>query len=90
VRRAGKVFVDCRAAVLAEAGDVVLPIREGVLTEADLVELGAVVAGLHAGRTEPGAITFFKGVGVAVQDVTIGAEVLRRARELHLGSEINL
>jgi ornithine cyclodeaminase len=90
VRRAGVVFVDCRAAALAEAGDVVIALRHGAIREGDLVELGAVAAKLHAGRTAADGITFFKSVGVAVQDVAAGAEVLRRARELGLGTEVEL
>jgi ornithine cyclodeaminase/alanine dehydrogenase-like protein (mu-crystallin family) len=90
VRRAGRVVVDSRTAALAEAGDVVLPLRAGVIAEADLIELGAVASGRHAGRTSPEAITFFKGVGIAVQDVAVGGEVLRQAQERGLGTEISL
>jgi ornithine cyclodeaminase/alanine dehydrogenase-like protein (mu-crystallin family) len=90
VRRAGMVFVDNRDAALAEAGDVVIPLRQGLIGEDDLVELGSVVVGSHPGRTSPDAVTFFKSVGLAVQDVTAGAEVLRRARELGLGVEVPL
>jgi ornithine cyclodeaminase len=90
VRRAGKVVVDNRAAALAEAGDVVIPLRRGLIGADDLVELGAVVAGSHPGRTAPDAVTFFKSVGLAVQDVAAGAEVLRRARALGLGTEVTL
>jgi ornithine cyclodeaminase/alanine dehydrogenase-like protein (mu-crystallin family) len=88
VRRAGRVFVDCRPAALVEAGDAVLPLRAGVIAETDLIELGAVASGQHPGRTSRDEITFFKGVGIAVQDVAIGGEVLRRAREKGLGTEI--
>jgi ornithine cyclodeaminase/alanine dehydrogenase-like protein (mu-crystallin family) len=90
VRRAGKVFVDHRGAALAEAGDVVIPLRQGLIGADDLVELGAVVVGSHPGRTWPEAVTFFKSVGLAVQDVAAGAEVLRRARGLGLGVEVHL
>lgn len=88
VRRAGRVFIDSRAAALAEAGDVVIPLREGVIAEADLVELGEVIAGKQPGRTAPEQLTFFKSVGVAVQDVTAAGELLRRARAMGLGTEI--
>jgi ornithine cyclodeaminase len=88
--RARTVFVDCRAAALAEAGDVVIALRREAIREENLVELGTVAAGLHAGRSSPDAVTFFKSVGVAVQDVAAGAEVLRRARELGLGTEVEL
>jgi ornithine cyclodeaminase len=84
------VFVDSREAVLAEAGDVVTPIREGILAESDLIEIGAVLAGKHPGRVLAEAVTFFKSVGVAAQDVTAAGEVLRRARQLALGTEVAL
>jgi alanine dehydrogenase len=90
VRRAGRVFVDSRSAALAEAGDVVIPLRQGVIGESDVVELGAVAAGQHPGRTSPEEITFFKSVGVAGQDVAAAAEVLRRAREMNLGQQLEL
>ena len=90
VRRAGRVFVDSRTAALAEAGDVMIPLREAVITEADLVELGAVAAGQRPGWRAAEEITFFKSVGIAVQDVAAAGEVVRRARELGLGREIDL
>jgi alanine dehydrogenase len=90
VRRAGRVFVDSRESALAEAGDVVIALRQSVVRETDLVELGSVIAGQQPGRTAPEAITFFKSVGIAVQDMTAAGEVLRRAREMSLGTEIDL
>jgi ornithine cyclodeaminase len=89
VRRAERIFVDSRATALAEAGDVVIPLQEGLIQEADLIELGAVAAGQQPGRTSAEGITFFKSVGIAVQDVAAAAEVLRRAREMGLGKEID-
>lgn len=90
VRRASRVFVDRREAALAEAGDVVIALRRGVIRETDLIELGTVATGKQPGRTAPDAITFFKSVGVAVQDVTAAGEVFRRAVEMNLGKEIEL
>jgi ornithine cyclodeaminase len=90
VRRAGRVFVDRREAALAEAGDVVVALRQGVIQETDLIELGAVAAGEQPGRTAPDAVTFFKSVGVAAQDVTAAGEVFRRALEMNLGVEVKL
>lgn len=89
-RRAGKIFVDSREAVLAETADVVNPLKEGLITEADLIEIGTVAAGGHPGRTSADEITFFKSCGIAVQDVAAGGEVLRRAKEMNLGAEIAL
>jgi len=90
VKLAGKVFVDSRESVLAEAGDVIYPINLGIITANDLIEIGEVIAGRHRGRESADGITFFKSCGVAAQDVTAAGEVLRRAKELKLGTKISL
>lgn len=72
-----RVFVDAREAVLAEAGDVVRPVEQGIITPDDLIELGEVVLGEKDGRTSDDQITFFKSVGVATQDVVAAQIVLK-------------
>ncbi len=86
-----RVVIDHRAASLAEAGDLLIPIREGRMTEAHIwAELGEIAAGLQPGRTSPEEITLFKSVGVAVQDVAAAAAVLEAARRQNLGVEVAL
>jgi ornithine cyclodeaminase/alanine dehydrogenase-like protein (mu-crystallin family) len=75
--RAGLVSVDSRAAAMAEAGDVVAAIERGLLAEAQLVELGTVGREWVESR-EPDAITAFKSVGLAIQDVAAAELVARR------------
>lgn len=77
-----RVVVDQRAAALAEAGEVIAAIERDLLTEDDLVELGAVVNGREAGRRGGAEITVFKSVGVAVQDVVAGRWMLADASGL--------
>lgn len=85
------VVVDSRPASLAEAGDLIIPIKEGLLTEADIHgEIGEVAAGQIPGRRSGSEVTFFKSVGVAVQDVAVAELILRRATELNLGVEVEL
>ncbi len=79
VRRA-RVIVDSREACLAEAGDIVIP---NVEIEA---ELGQIVNGQHPGRQSAAEITFFKSVGVAVQDAVAAAAVLSEAEKKGLGT----
>jgi ornithine cyclodeaminase len=66
--RASLVAVDSRAAAMAEAGDVAAAIERGLLTEAELVEIGSIGREWVASR-DPDAITAFKSVGLAIQDV---------------------
>jgi ornithine cyclodeaminase/alanine dehydrogenase-like protein (mu-crystallin family) len=85
------VVVDSREAALAEAGDLIIPIREGLIS-ADHVhaELGELVNGTRVGRTDPEQITLFKSVGVAVQDAIAAGRALARAEQLGLGQIIEL
>ncbi len=85
-----RVFVDSREAALAEAGDLIQAVDEGHLRPEDLTEIGQVVLGEAAGRTSPDEITFFKSVGVAVQDAATAQTVLQRAAELGLGVEVEV
>jgi ornithine cyclodeaminase/alanine dehydrogenase-like protein (mu-crystallin family) len=66
--RASLVAVDSLAAALAEAGDVVAALERGLATGDGLVEIGSVDAEWAATRPAE-AITVFKSVGLAVQDV---------------------
>lgn len=75
--RGALVVVERRAAALAEAGDVILPLRARVLAEDALVELGAVVRG-EAGRASSGERTVFKSVGQAFEDLAVAAAALER------------
>jgi ornithine cyclodeaminase len=66
--RASVVAVDAQHAALAEAGDLVVALEEGLVAEDDLIEIGSLPPDWAASR-DPGAITAFKSVGLAIQDV---------------------
>ncbi len=90
VRRA-LVVVDERAAMWAEAGDLVIPIQEGEIAESHIhAELGEIVTGQKAGRTSADQITLFKSVGNAVQDAMATGIALRNAAAQQLGTYVNL
>ncbi|MCI0395031.1 MAG: ornithine cyclodeaminase family protein [Chloroflexi bacterium] len=90
VRRA-LVVVDSREAMWAEAGDLVIPIQAGDLTEAHVyAELGEIAGGQKAGRTSPEQVTFFKSVGIAVQDAVAGRIALQNAIARNLGTLVEL
>jgi alanine dehydrogenase len=86
-----RVVVDSRSASLAEAGDLIIPLRDGRIAETDIHgEIGEIAAGKLPGRGPDDEVTFFKSVGVAVQDVAVAGLILRRAAELELGLSVDL
>jgi ornithine cyclodeaminase/alanine dehydrogenase len=67
-----KVVVDLKKAALEEAGDIIIPIKEGVITEDHIyAELGEIVTGEKTGRVNDREITVFKTVGLAIQDAAV-------------------
>jgi ornithine cyclodeaminase len=66
--RAALVAVDSRTAAAAEAGDLAAAVAAGQLDADAYVEIGGLSADWTADR-DPAAITVFKSVGLAIQDL---------------------
>ena len=70
VMRRASVFVDTRAGATKEAGDIMLALQSGALTEADIrAELAELARGEKPGRTSDQEITAFKSAGAALEDL---------------------
>jgi alanine dehydrogenase len=84
------VVVDSRSATLAETGDLLQPMQAGLFGEEHIsAELGDILLGRKSGRKSPDQITYFKSVGVAVQDAMAAQLALQNARSQSLGAEVN-
>ena len=90
VRRAALITTDSLEQARIECGDLFPVVERGLLRWEQVVELGWVAAGQHHGRQRDDDVTLFESQGIALEDVAVGAEVLRLARELELGEEIAL
>jgi len=88
---AARLFVDRRESALAEAGDLLIPMKEGAV-KADHIqaELGEVIIGRDPGRRSPSELTLFKSLGLAVEDVASAAYIVRRARETGTGQTLKM
>lgn len=82
------VFIDEKNAILAEAGEIVRAIRDYGFAPRKMIELGNVVLGQASARQSKEEITFFKSVGVAVQDAMAAQLALKNAAALGLGQEV--
>ena len=85
------VVVDEVAAALAEAGDLIKPLNDGLIDQSHFAtELGQVAAGEKPGRSDDRQITFFKSVGNAVQDAVVGRFALDAATRDGFGTTLDL
>ena len=89
--RRARLVVDTYAGALEEAGDIVIPLSEGVIDRAHVVaELAELVTGKRAGRTSERDITVFKSVGFALEDLAAAQLAYERARAQGIGVEVSL
>jgi ornithine cyclodeaminase len=68
--RRSSVIVDTRAGAMKEGGDIVQPLKNGVLMKDDIkADLADLAHGRHPGRISADEITLFKSVGAALEDL---------------------
>ncbi len=70
-------------------GEAQHAVAEGLLAEADIVEIGAVINGTHPGRTSPEEVTLFDGTGVGLQDLAVASAVVDLAVERGVAVEVD-
>lgn len=77
-----KIVVDSRNACMEEAGEL-------IANNAKIhAEIGEILTGIKTGRENDKEITFFKTVGIAVQDAAVGAKIFRLAEIRDIGQII--
>lgn len=86
-----KMVTDSRDEALKGAGDLLIPIREGLISGKHLyAEIGEIAGGVKPGRSNPREITVYKSMGIAAEDVVAAAYLYRRALNSQGGIEISL
>lgn len=74
-----QVFVDTYEGGLKESGDIALPLKSGVLKEADIkADLFGLAGKKHKGREDREQITLFKSVGHGLEDLTAASYYFER------------
>jgi ornithine cyclodeaminase len=85
------LFVDRRESTLNEAGDFLIPQREGLIGPDHIrAELGELLLGTAEGRRSDTEITLFKSLGIGVEDLAAGELVLQRAEAEDAGTVVSL
>lgn len=80
------LYVDSVDAAMEEAGDILIPMKEGSVTASSIKgDLAALVAGKARGRVDDSQVTIFKAVGLAFEDNAVGWMVYSRALAAGVG-----
>jgi ornithine cyclodeaminase len=86
-----RLFVDRRESALHEAGDLLIPKREGAIGDDHiLAEIGEVLEGRAPGRRSGDEVTLFKSLGLAVEDVAAAHVILENAAASGAGTWVEL
>lgn len=84
-----RLFTD-EVAQSVSIGEAQHAIAAGLIAEADITPLGAVIAGLADGRRSAAEVTVFDGTGVGLQDLAVAQAAVTRAVERGVALEIDL
>jgi ornithine cyclodeaminase len=86
-----RLFVDRRESTIHEAGDFLIPKKEGALSDDHIRgEIGEVLLGTVAGRTTPEDITLFKSLGLAIEDLAAAHHIYTKAAAAGRGVRVAL
>ena len=82
---------DSKEACFSEAGDIIIPVKEGVIDESHFYgELGDVIIGKVESRINDEEITIFKSNGLAIQDVATAKLIYDKAIETNTGVNVEI
>lgn len=86
-----KFIGDSKEACFKEAGDIMIPITEGVINaEHFYAEIGEIIAGKKTGRTNDDEITIFKSNGLAIQDAATAKLIYDIAIKSGIGTQVDI
>ena len=86
-----RVVVDSYTGAWEEAGDLLIPLKEGAIARSSVeAELAELVTGTKPGRKDREEITLFKSVGFALEDAAAARLAYDLARAAGVGIEVDL
>lgn len=87
-----ELFTDSRESIANEAGEFQLAISEGAIAGPEHVRalIGELVNGEHEGRSDAEALTLFRSLGIAVEDLAAAELAVANARRAGAGTEVAL
>jgi ornithine cyclodeaminase/alanine dehydrogenase-like protein (mu-crystallin family) len=85
------IYLDSMEAAMAEAGDILIPMKEGVITKQSVKgDLAGLAMQRIQGRTSETEVTLFKAVGLAFEDNAIGWLLYKKALSTGVGQWVDV
>jgi ornithine cyclodeaminase/alanine dehydrogenase-like protein (mu-crystallin family) len=86
-----RLFVDRRESTVNEAGDFLIPKKEGAIGDSHIQgEIGEILLAKVKGRKSQEEITLFKSLGLAVEDLASANHIYKKAMAGGMGTKIEL
>jgi alanine dehydrogenase len=84
-----RVYVDRRESAVNEAGDLIIPMKEGAFKPESIAgEIGELLIGKVKGRRDDKEVTLFKSLGIAVEDLACAHWLYDQARAGGVGTTV--
>ncbi len=90
IKRASNLVIDSRADCLHDAGDFMIPVSEGIIRLDQVAEIAELVSGSRPPRQSADQITYYKSIGVPIQDLVTAQHMARLAAQRSIGTEIEI
>ena len=90
IKRASNLVIDSRADCLHDAGDFMIPVSEGIIRLDQVAEIAELVSGARQPRQSADQITYYKSIGVPIQDLITAQHMARLAAQRGIGTEIEI
>jgi len=90
IGRASNLVIDSRKDCLDHAGDLVIPIKEGIVSREQIAEISEIVSGRKPPRKTGDEITYYKSIGVPIQDLLTAQHMASNAAQRGIGVEVEL
>lgn len=90
IRKAAVIVADMPEEVMHDTGDMIAATAANVPFSQKVISLSALLSGRHDLRWDQDAITLFKSVGSALQDVVVAEMLIHRARQASIGTALGI
>lgn len=90
IKLSANLVIDSRTDCLDHAGDFIIPISEGLIRREQIAEIAEVVSQARPSRQSDRDITYYKSIGVPIQDLVTAQHMARLAAQRGIGTEIEI